>query len=70
MPLWPEWPRTRSIEDVLELHLEPLGVPVLYKLPRGHGKHLAALPLGVEATRDADARSLVIADPGVTKEGT
>ena len=29
----PEWPRTKSIEDVLELHLEPLGVPVLYKLP-------------------------------------
>src|SRR2546430_12784855 len=35
----PEWPRTRSIEDVLELHLEPLGVPVIYKLPLGHGKH-------------------------------
>jgi muramoyltetrapeptide carboxypeptidase len=66
----PEWPRTRSIEDVLERYLEPLGVPVLYKLPLGHGKHLAALPLGVEATLDADARSLVIAHPGVTKEGT
>ena len=66
----PEWPRTRSIEDVLERYLEPLGVPVIYKLPLGHGKHLAALPLGVEATLDADARSLVIAHPGVIKEGT
>jgi muramoyltetrapeptide carboxypeptidase len=70
----PEWPRTRSIEDVLELQLEPLGVPVLYKLPLGHGKHLAALPLGVEATLDADARTLVIEQPGLvedqTQEGT
>ena len=49
------WPRTRSIEDVLEVHLEPLGVPVLYKLPLGHGKHLATIPLGVTATLDADA---------------
>jgi muramoyltetrapeptide carboxypeptidase len=55
------WPRTRTIEDVLELHLEPLGVPVLYKLPLGHGKHLAAIPLGVTATLDADARTLTLA---------
>ena len=61
----PEWPRTKSIEDVLELHLEPLGVPVLYKLPLGHGKHLAALPLGVEATLDADARTLTVEHPGL-----
>jgi len=65
----PEWPRTRSIEDVLEKHLEPLGVPVLYKLPLGHGKHLAALPLGVTATLDADARTLMLKHPGLTTEG-
>jgi muramoyltetrapeptide carboxypeptidase len=65
----PEWPRTRSIEDVLEKHLEPLGVPVLYKLPLGHGKHLAALPLGVTATLDADARTLTLEHPGLTTEG-
>jgi len=64
----PEWPRTRSIEDVLERHLEPLGVPVLYKLPLGHGKHLAAIPLGVTATLDADAKTLVIEEPGVVSE--
>ena len=56
----PEWPRTKSLEDVLEEHLEPLGVPVLYKLPLGHGKHLATVPLGVRATLDADARTLTI----------
>jgi muramoyltetrapeptide carboxypeptidase len=56
----PEWPRTKSIEDVLEEHLEPLDVPVLYKLPLGHGKHLATLPLGVTCTLDADARTLTV----------
>jgi muramoyltetrapeptide carboxypeptidase len=65
----PEWPRTRSIEDVLEHHLEPLGVPVVYKLPLGHGKHLAALPLGVTATLDADARTLTLEHGGLTMEG-
>jgi muramoyltetrapeptide carboxypeptidase len=53
-----DWARSRSLEDVLEEHLEPLGVPVLYRLPLGHGKHLAALPLGVRYTLDADRRTL------------
>jgi muramoyltetrapeptide carboxypeptidase len=56
----PEWARTRTIEDVLEQQLEPLGVPVVYKLPLGHGKHLATLPLGVTCTLDADARTLTV----------
>jgi muramoyltetrapeptide carboxypeptidase len=62
------WPRTRTAEDVLEVHLEPLGVPVLYKLPLGHGKHLAAIPLGVDATLDADARTLTFEQPGLATE--
>jgi muramoyltetrapeptide carboxypeptidase len=61
----PEAPRNRSIEDVLERCLAPLGVPVLYKLPLGHGKHLATIPLGVQATLDAEARTLTIDEPGV-----
>jgi muramoyltetrapeptide carboxypeptidase len=58
-----DWARSRSLEDVLEEHLEPLGVPVLYKLPLGHGKHLAALPLGVRYTLDADRRTLTAEEP-------
>jgi muramoyltetrapeptide carboxypeptidase len=58
-----DWARSRSLEDVLEEHLEPLGVPVLYRLPLGHGKHLAALPLGVRYTLDADRRTLTLEDP-------
>jgi muramoyltetrapeptide carboxypeptidase len=64
----PEWPRTKSLEDVLEQHLEPLGVPVLYKLPLGHGKHQAALPLGVIATLDADERQLTIDEPALRND--
>jgi len=58
-----DWARSRSLEDVLEEHLEPLGVPVLYRLPLGHGKHLAALPLGVRYTLDADRRTLTLEEP-------
>ena len=60
-----DWARSRSIEDVLEERLEPLGVPVLYGLPLGHGKHLAALPLGVPCTLDADARTLTVDEPAL-----
>jgi muramoyltetrapeptide carboxypeptidase len=67
---WPaqgsnDFPRTKSIEDVLEERLEPLGVPVLYRLPLGHGKNLAMLPLGVTATLDADARTLTVDEPAL-----
>ena len=57
-----DWARSRSLEDVLEQHLEPLGVPVLYGLPLGHGKHLASIPLGVRYTLDADRRTLTLAE--------
>ena len=61
----PEVVADRSLEDVLEIHLAQLGVPVIYGLPLGHGPHLASIPLGVTATLDADARSLTIDEPGV-----
>ena len=54
------WLRSRSMEDVFEHHLAPLGVPVLHNLPLGHGKHLCTIPLGVTATIDADARTMTI----------
>lgn len=60
-----DWARSRSIEDVLEERLEPLGVPVLYGLPLGHAKHLAALPLGVTCTLDADVGSLTVDEPAL-----
>ncbi len=56
----PEFPQVLSIEDVLERNIEPLGVPSIYGLPMGHGKYMAATPLGVEVTIDANERSLTI----------
>ncbi len=49
-----------SIEDVLEELLGPLGVPCIYGLPIGHGKHHVTVPHGAMATLDADAGTLVI----------
>ena len=62
------WLRSRSMEDVFEHHLEPLGVPIIHNLPLGHGKHLWTLPLGVTATVDADARTLTIDEPALAAE--
>jgi muramoyltetrapeptide carboxypeptidase len=66
--LQPEpWLRSRSMEDVFEHHLEPVGVPIVHNLPLGHGDHLCTIPLGVTATVDADARTLTI-DEGALSE--
>ena len=61
----PEWSQTLSLEDVLETYIEPLGVPALYGLPLGHGDYQATLPLGVEVTLDADARTLAVNETAV-----
>jgi muramoyltetrapeptide carboxypeptidase len=63
------WPKLMSLEDVLREHLEPLGVPVIYGLPVGHGTHLATVPLGVLATVDADRGTLTIDDPALVDRG-
>lgn len=58
-------PRSKTLEDVLNDRLAGLGIPVLYGLPLGHGASLATLPLGVEATIDADALTLTIDEPAL-----
>jgi muramoyltetrapeptide carboxypeptidase len=59
------FPRSKTLEDVLVDRLGGLGVPVLYGLPLGHGLTMATLPLGVEATVDADSRTLTIDTPAL-----
>jgi muramoyltetrapeptide carboxypeptidase len=49
-----------STEDIVEEVLGPLGVPVVFGLPVGHGKHHATVPLGALATLDADVGTLVV----------
>jgi muramoyltetrapeptide carboxypeptidase len=53
-------PHSKTLEEVLAGRLGRLGVPVLYNLPLGHGATLATLPLGVQATLDADSKTLTI----------
>ncbi len=49
-----------STEDIVEELLGPLGVPLIFGLPIGHGKHHATVPLGALATLDADAGTLFV----------
>jgi muramoyltetrapeptide carboxypeptidase len=49
-----------SVEDVLEEVIGPLGIPCIYGLPIGHGKHHATVPHGALATLDADGGRLVV----------
>jgi muramoyltetrapeptide carboxypeptidase len=65
---WDEYtsaPRSKTLEEVLEDRLGGLGVPLLYGLPLGHGASMATIPLGVEATLDADALTLRIDGPAL-----
>jgi muramoyltetrapeptide carboxypeptidase len=59
------WPHTRTLEEVLEERLSLLGVPVIYKLPFGHGTHMATVPLGVQATLDASTCTLGVTEPAL-----
>lgn len=61
------FPHTKTLEEVLQERLAPLGVPVVYKFPFGHGPNFAALPLGVQATLDAGDCSLAIDEPVFTE---
>jgi muramoyltetrapeptide carboxypeptidase len=58
-------PRSKTLEEVLKDRLGRLGIPVLYGLPLGHGASLATIPLGVDATVDADALTLTIDSPAL-----
>ena len=58
-------PRSKTLENVLDDRLGSLGIPVLYGLPLGHGATLATLPLGVDATVDADTLTLTIDEPAL-----
>lgn len=60
-----DWARSRTVEDILEERLGSLDVPVLYGLPLGHAKHLAALPLGVTCTLEAEAKTLTVDEPAL-----
>jgi muramoyltetrapeptide carboxypeptidase len=55
----------QSLEDVLRDRLLPLGVPVLMNLPFGHVRDNATLPVGLQATLDAENGDLIVNEPAV-----
>jgi len=55
-----------SIEDVLRMRFEPLGVPTLRGLMIGHVDDQTTVPLGVEAELDADAGTLTLLEAAVS----
>lgn len=57
---------TLHLGEIFDDLIRPLGIPTLYNLPIGHGKHIATLPLGVRARLDATAKTLRIIEPGVS----
>ena len=57
-------PVYRPREVILE-RFGPLGVPILFGTPFGHGNEKATMPLGVQARIDADASELVITESAV-----
>lgn len=54
-----------SLDQVFDDLIRPLGIPTLYRLPFGHGKHHAAMPIGCRARLDATAKTLHILEPSV-----
>lgn len=57
------------IEDLIEIIVELFDkypVPILGGLDAGHGRHNLTIPLGIEATLDADRHSLVYHRPATT----
>ena len=47
-----------SLEEILRQHFEPLGIPAVSGLAIGHIQKKITLPLGLEATLDADAGTI------------
>jgi muramoyltetrapeptide carboxypeptidase len=64
----PSGPRNSlGLEQVFDDRLRPLGIPILYNLPIGHGRHIATLPLGVQVELNATERRMRIVEPGVVE---
>lgn len=58
--------QTPAAAEVLQDHLQDLGVPVVAGFPFGHIPESWTLPLGIRARLDADAGTLTLLEPAVT----
>ena len=55
-----------SIEQVLNDHLQPLGIPVIRGLMIGHIDDLATIPIGVRARLDTSQPGIQLLESGVS----
>ncbi|MGB9691590.1 MAG: S66 peptidase family protein [Candidatus Sumerlaeaceae bacterium] len=56
----------QTLKEVLYERLSPLGVPIVYGIPFGHGTEKATIPLGVQAQLDGDHGELIILENAVS----
>jgi muramoyltetrapeptide carboxypeptidase len=56
---------TLSLEEVFDDLIRPLGIPTIYHLPIGHGRHIATLPIGAHVRLDATEQRLHILETAV-----
>jgi muramoyltetrapeptide carboxypeptidase len=61
----PAFSHTLGIEEILRTRIEPIGIPAIYGAMIGHVRDKITVPLGIEATLDADAGTLSINDNAV-----
>jgi len=54
-----------SIEEVIRMRCEPLGVPVVRGLMIGHVRDQTVVPIGIRARLDGDAGTLQLLEPAV-----
>lgn len=55
-----------TLEEVLDDHIKPLGVPAWYGSMIGHIENKFTIPLGIEAEIDADLGRIRLLEPAVT----
>lgn len=55
-----------ELDFVMAARLAPLGVPMVRHVDIGHTDSTGTMPLGVRATLDADAGTLMLADPALS----
>jgi muramoyltetrapeptide carboxypeptidase len=55
-----------EVQAVIDERLRPLGVPTVRGFDLGHTDSSATVPLGVEATLDADAGTLILSSSALT----
>lgn len=62
----PAFYNTLSLEEILEDRLGKLGCPVLFGLSLGHQADKPTMPIGIQATLDADRQALIFEESAVT----